>query len=315
MRVTPHSGKLMNWDRITYDADTSRERSTKLKTMVVEPQGPRAYYRQHINPRANSKEEDSGKVDDKVLGSLLHEFMLEGRIGWYQYDGRADKRNAEYQEALENAAGRPIIKQQHVDTIHRWAETIESTDEAAELINGPRYTEQTAIWTETVEFDDGTTEDIECKAAIDIFTFDGLIGDLKTTRRRTRSSYERDVWDLRYDFSAAFYARGRRAFMGYDEFTELPFVHIVLMKGEPEWCYVWPFSDGVTGWMGIGNQSVEKALCNLAKCRREQRRLLEMGDDPIHAWPDFVREDHSGPMMPSEWVLSQFGFETAGGVV
>src|SRR5690348_7024815 len=80
------NGVLSPWTREQYDADTTRVRSTSMKSLVA-PQGPRAYWLKHgTQVRAREPEpgdEYSPKITPLVLGSLFHELILDGKVGWF----------------------------------------------------------------------------------------------------------------------------------------------------------------------------------------------------------------------------------------
>lgn len=285
----PLTGRIVDWPRTQYDADTERERSTNLKNML-DPKGPRAYY------FAQSQPEREAKVDDYTKGILLHELVLEGRRTWTVYKGGRRGTN-DYKAFLAENEGLTILSESEEAEILSWRDALMRNKVARKLIEAGGFREQTILWEEQAEFiADGipTKAEVKCKAALDSLDFNGDIFCLKTTRATNRKEWEREVRKLHYDFSAAFYSRGRDSIPALAN-SRGRFTHVVVMKGEFPSAYAFELS---ADWLSIGDAKVRKCLSRLAKCRHDEERIKAEGGDILDAWPDDIEETQSDPVMP-----------------
>lgn len=300
------NGRIVAWDRDQYDADTERERSTRLKAML-DPQGPRSYYRKHIaRPFGLSDPMDDyqPKVDHFTLGILFHEMALEGEVNWKACPHR--RGSDKWMKAVVKNPGKTIISDANARDLEEWYRALQANAEAMELIGGGGFSEQVILWDELVELPDETVV-IPCKAAIDRMGFDGeTIVCLKTAAGTTRVDFEKAVEKRRYDFSAAFYCRGRGAVPQFSG-TRPTFKHVVVLKGDkdtPPACYVWEMD---WQWLMIGDSACVNALRQLAICRRNHELCVQEGRDPSEAWPDKIALTQSDPITPSMYACERHG--------
>lgn len=294
--------EFCNWTKAEYDADKTRERSTQLKAIVSE-RGPREYYFTAIAPRP----EDEGKskneliqetVDDKVLGQLLHEMILEGEKNWTTCDERVGTNK--WKDAVNENPGKWVIKSADEQKLYGWQDGLMRNPQVREALERESFSEHVILFDFDVYSDQGVTE-IPSKASIDKLYLNGAVADIKTTRAKTRREFERQMEDLLYHFSSAFYERARNSLKGFHGF-DAPFYHIVVQKHWPYHAYMWEVERST--WMAMGHARVETAFHRLAKCKAEHERLLAEGGDVLNAWPDF--EDDPSPLAAPPWVMDKF---------
>lgn len=279
-----------------YNADTSRVRSTQLKDMVS-PQGPRSYYLKYVLALADIDRNDrhsdfQPKITDLEMGTLLHEYALEGVQNWFVCDER--RGSDAWYDSIDEHDGKWAIKPRQAEQLVAWRDSMMRNKEVRDLIESKSFQEQAFQFTHN-------ETGIECKSRVDLFGFDGTIWDLKTTRHLSRDDYDRQVINLNYPFSAAFYEAGRNS---VPEFSGMraPFKHIVLCKSHPYYCYIWPVD---RSYLRVGHQEVQKALFRLKSCLDQQQEV----NNPEDAWPDLQELKQGDSVTAPEWWLSKKGWE------
>jgi len=296
--ITTLEGKLSAMKRDEYDADTKRLRATSLKDLVIPEQGPRAYCLKHVTPI----KDDDADGNHFILGNLLHEWILEGKQNWAVATMRRDERTKAYQEFMAENAGKAIITAKEEMELCWWREGVMRNKEARRLLSLPRHEEQVVLWHEEVDFVGPDNEPhsmlVPCKAAIDLWPFsESSRYCLKTDA--ALSGWENTVFRLGYHVQAAWYERGVRSI---PEYRDAPpaFGHIVVQKKAPYWCYVRPLSDAA---LGMGDK-----LCEIALYRYcYGMRAMELGYDPLDAWPDLLEQKQLTPVIPPNWVSIEYG--------
>lgn len=281
-----------------YDAD-DRVRSTQLKT-ILDAQGPRAYYLKYIAPPADvDKEYDANadiqpKVDEKVLGILLHEFGLEGKQNFFRCTTRRGSKA--WVEEIEDNDGKWALNDTNFAKLHAWREALLRNTTARKLIESGSFSEQ------AFRFTHGTG--IKAKARVDMFSFTGSIYDLKTTVATNRAEFDLQSMKLHYPFQAAYYEMARNSVPQFHG-MRAPFHHIIVCKKHPYWCYVWPLHDS---YLRVGHKQLESAFERLAQCRRRHAEIEAEGGEPITAWPDYEENKQSDEIAAPDWYLSQHGW-------
>lgn len=285
------TGRLSNWSKDEYEADSERERATRLKTIVSEPQGPRAYYDMYV-ARIVSQEDKP----QFVMGRLFDELLLEDRIGWFQSDVTRNEKHAKYQDVLDEADGKPVLNTREVNQLMEWRDGVLRNKRFREFIEGPRFRQQVVLWEEEI---DGIV--IPCKAAFDLWSATS-VADLKTTIANGVEEYKREFDKYWYDFQGAFYLRGRAAIPELSE-IRCEFWHLVVSKNPPYRAYAWQVHPS---WLASGRRSVESALRTLARCRKRQAEIEAAGGDVQEAWPDLCENE---VLVADEWMLSRRGID------
>ena len=294
-------GRLIDWTVETYNADTTRLRSTQLRT-ILEPQGPRAFYLKHVLPQ--EPEEESNRVTDMDLGNLLHDLVLRGRVGWLKSD--LSKNSNAFKELAAANRGKLFLSDKQERELLRWHDAIMRNKEAKRIVE-LGYPEVTGHMEIDVTLASGVVETIDCKCRFDIFcSGTGQDWDIKTTCKVDRQGFERQADDLGYHIQAGFYDLHKEAIGVFDS----PHSYIVVTKTQPSYCYVWPISHQVRN---IGRTMALEALLRLAKCRVAQREWLARNPeaDPIEAWPDFQELNQDDAIMPSLNASSRVGWVDA----
>lgn len=329
-----NTGRLLTQTKEQYEADRSRIRASELK-WFLRPQGPQAYYFQRLE---DLKEREEGrllsvspKVDDRVMGNLFHELLLEGRVGWLTFrEGRRELNNPKYLDTLREAgwivgevptgevykssgkygkagdpkmrtvisgAGRPVLLPDEEEDLYRWMDGVMRSEHCRRLLEAPRMPEQVIHWDHRVGFacpesGDPITITIPCKAAIDIYQLSRM-ACLKTTRATNQKWYRGECRKYGYPLQAAFYVDGRASI---PDLGECEFLHLVMMKDNPYFSYVWVLSPA---WIRLGRTDYRAALERWAICSYRENVL---GADPLNAWPDDLAAQ-SPYLTPDDWML------------
>lgn len=312
------NGRLVKIEKADYELLTGRLRSTDLKH-ILEEQGPRAYWWNVLQKqqedmtdveRWNLDGEYRKRAVHFMQGNLFHELMLDGHIGWYETEVTRNINHKAYQEELDAAEGKPILSAAEVRAIEAWFEGAMRNKEIRAIIEGPRLSEQVVLWDEVVEVPlqrGGTTEiTLPAKLSYDLWCPDARYC-IKTTSAKTRYGYRKQIHDLKYHFSGAFYERGARNVPELRK-VKAPFKHIVIHKEHPHYSYVWELS---RVWINNGHRLVQTAVERVARCTYAEMQLAE-GVDPIEAWPDYLEtNDDARYMVPDVWMIEEEG-EQAG---
>ena len=314
------NGRLVKIEKADYEMLSGRTRSTELKH-ILDEQGPRSYYWEVI---AKAKEQESVTDVERwnldgdyrkrckhfMQGNLFHELMLDGRIGWHETDATRNIAHKAYQAVLDAAEGKPILSSSEVREIEAWFEGAMRNKEIRAIIEGPRLSEQVVLWDETIEIPvpGGRTTEIviPCKLSYDLWCPDSRYC-IKTTMAKTRYGYRKQIHELKYHFSGAFYERGSRRVPELQK-VKAPFKHIVIHKDPPHYSYVWEMS---RVWINNGHRLVQAGFERLAKSLHAQATMQE-GADVIDAWPDYLESDDAAKyMIPDVWMIEEYGENSA----
>ncbi len=315
------TGRLCNWTKADYEADTSRERATRLKSLMA-PQGPRNYFLNYVDPPPLLGDEtENTSLRD---GRLFHELLIEGKQDWAVTEMMRRLDSQDYQTLLAAndwelafdetgdvyksgprkgkpktttrivREGKPILTQAEHNRILAWRDGAMRNKKLREMIEGPRFVEQVILWEEDI---DGF--EIPCKASVDLWSATAM-GDVKTTRHSDPTAYRRECFKLHYPLQAATYMRGRDAIPELRD-IRCSFFHVVVCKERPYYSYVWELP---AAWIRSANQDVQWCLELLAKCRKREAE----GMDPLDAWPDFVERDES-VLQPEPHMMEKRGMD------
>jgi len=246
-----------------------------------------------INPdeMGVTEEEREAAAEKKrslVLGTLLHELILEDKKSWHVTDLRTNT-NA-YKDLKDEVYPKQLIKpREEKELLTMWSAVMKNTL-CKNLLKSGGMSEQTVAWDEVI---DGQV--IECKARLDWLTDSGVIVDLKSSMAVDRNKFNEQIWSYGYDFSAAFYTRGLLSVPEYQG-HQVKFLHLVVNK--QGWAYLWPLSPT---WMRVGQRNVEASLRDLAECLNRQKR----GMSPEEAWPDRQEASQLTLLEPKPWYVAQ----------
>lgn len=97
------------------------------------------------------------------------------------------------------------------------------------------------------------------RGRMDYYVPGEYIVDLKTMRDTTTRGIDRDVWDFRYYYQAAWYRRGVHALTG----KWLPYIIVAVEKTEPYLCRIIEVPDD---YLAIGETHMDKALDLYREC-------------------------------------------------
>lgn len=300
-------GVLAAWDHQTYDADKSRVRSTSLKS-ILGPHGPRDYFLRYVDKKSPVYDGDhdavnylmpgmtQGKVDSKVIGQLLHYWVLEEQKPWFKCPHK--RNSAGWSSAVRDSGGLWALKPQEVVHLTGMYDGLLRNKEIRELLEQRHFKEETILW----EHHTG----VEAKARLDMVDFRQVIYDLKTTRHATRSKFDRQLRELQYEFSAAFYYMARNSIPDWQD-CRAPFKHIVVSSVPPHYAWMSPLD---LSYLQVGHRNVEKAFKLFKECMlRHATFAAGIGGQPvIEAWPDNEEQDQQYPISAPTYYLSQSGF-------
>lgn len=120
---------------------------------------------------------------------------------------RADPRMRVYKDEVEKAGDKTIITRSEYEQIEAMANSIAKSNVASTLLKSAGYAEASIFW---------ESDGMKFRCRPDYMRNDGLIVDLKTTRRASPHIFFKDACRLRYDMSVALTCRGYRALRGKD---------------------------------------------------------------------------------------------------
>lgn len=296
------NGVMSRWSLKEYEADTSRVRSTALKEFR-KPQSARLYYLKHVaktlKPEPDVNDHIQPEVDDLIFGNLFHEFLLDGVCNWFVNPHRRGT-NA-WKDTIEEFAPKWGVKQHQHDQLIAMRDSVMANPKCRRILEAGGFTEQTFLW----DFiPDNGCDPVPAKMRCDWLADNASIIDLKTTRYSDRPGFEQQCMALGYDFSAAFYEMGRNSVPEYHD-TFAKFAHIVVSKQPPYFAYFWPMH---CSWLRIGQDQVNRAINQLAECRKRQAEYEAAGRPAIEAWPDPVQDEQDEELAAPDWYLASLGY-------
>ena len=279
------NGSVERWSKDEYDKD-KRARSTGLKILVDPGQGPAKYFREVVKGQRFDEDDDERKTS-LVLGSLLHEWLLEGKRKWFVTKERRGSRA--YEDDCDDHPGMVALKGHEEKKLNDWREAVMANAPCRKLFETHGFTEQTIIWDHEVN---GVI--IPSKCRLDFLGSDQGVIDLKTTRMKSRADFEKQMVNLHYDLSAAWYLIGmaEAELLVGRRIRSASFSHLVVMGGgnEPAWAYLWPLGPD---WIECGISKVKAATRVLADC-------MSSG-----VWPDWMQEAQGEMTAPPVWAIEQ----------
>src|SRR5688572_10210317 len=145
------NGRIVDWTRDVYDADTTRERSTRLKAML-EPRGPRAYWMALNTPEKELSGADAYqlKVTHFTMGILFHEWILDGQINWVKCPfSRGTKA---WERFVTRNRPKTCVSSGQDKELREWREALLANKLARGIVESGGSREQVILWDETVEF-------------------------------------------------------------------------------------------------------------------------------------------------------------------
>ena len=278
-----------SWTREEYDSDRNRLRSTALKSLL-KPQGPRAYWWDVL---ANIKPADTKAVR---LGSLVHEYLLDGIVKWVAYDGVRNHTHSAYKQFMADNPGKVILSRTEERELLGMIDGVARNKRAMEMIVGG-FPEEIFLWNHSTG--------LQCKSRIDIYDA-AFIADIKTTRAETEEQFIREIYKHRYEVSAAFYEQARNFEVGRRILA--PFYFITICNKPPHYTYVMELGDGL---LTAGHRQVDRACHTLAECMDNYRTAIEQGGDLISCWPDW-EEERQGTfkLTPSHFYYEDQGYSS-----
>lgn len=268
---------------------------------MLSEQGPRLYYLKHVarslrdEPDAN--DDIQPEVDDLILGTIFHEFLLEEIRNWFVCEHR--RGTAKWKDAIEENAPKWAIKPRQEKQLLGMRDAVMASKRCRTVLEQGGFTEQTFLW----EYQLANDKSIPCKCRIDWLASDGSIFDLKTTRHTNRRDFTSQAIDLNYGFSASFYEQGRDSVPEFSGMDQSEFYHITVCKQPPYWSYLHPFD---RSWLAMGRRDVARAMNALSKCLKDQEELKQAGvTDMLPAWPDKLEEIEMRREAVPNWVLAR----------
>lgn len=292
-------GRCVNWTVEEYNADTSRLRSSNLRT-VMKPQGPRAYYLEHIAERPSVDKKESSVITDTDMGNLLHDYILRGRVGWITSE--LNRNSNDFKALKAENADKLILSELQQSKLMQWIDAVHRNKAAKSIIEAG-YPEVTGHAEIEVTLSDESVVEIPLKCRWDVLCGDtGQDWDLKTTRHTDRRGFERQAEELGYHIQAGFYELHKEALGVHNAHHS----YIVITKTDPAYCYVWPVSRSM---IEMGRTMALEGIRRIAQCTHDQQSQA----DPVDAWPDYLEENQDDPLEPSVWMAGRTGFVHAEG--
>tara|TARA_A200000113_G_scaffold196166_2_gene187066 strand:- start:4083 stop:4919 length:837 start_codon:yes stop_codon:yes gene_type:complete len=196
------------------------------------------------------------------IGSAVHTLALEPDLFHESYyilpaDVRRDKRSKAYQEHLDKAQERTIIREQELVDIQNMAKALSENKKAVTLLKASGFIEASIYWK-----DEQTGLDLRCRP--DFLRSDGVVIDLKVTNSAEPFKFMKTAYDLCYDVSAAMTAFGYEALYGE------PLKEYIFLCIEPKaphiieaYSTLQEFDEDLT-YMRVGQERLDRALTGLA---------------------------------------------------
>ncbi len=223
--ATIKAGVYKNLDMDAYHADPALSRSD-----IVRMLRSMRHFKFYSKPEGSSPH--------FRIGTALHRLVLEGVPPVVnKHDGRT-KQGKEFQESNPDA-----ISAKEADLVCAMAEQVRP------YFSGPGEAEVSYFWEDITEPDP-----VMCKCRPD-WVEDGVIYDLKTTRRDARLFYY-DVKDYSLDIQAAWYLRGVGCFEPVYAFR-----FVVVEKDPPHGVMIYEIGD-----LSYAGERINEALAKYRKC-------------------------------------------------
>lgn len=229
-----------------------------------------------------------GGVDEKEstqslnMGKAVHTLALEPELFEQTYfvlpekyeDGKKVVRNEshkKYQELLEQAGDKEIIREQDMENIKSMAKALTLNPFALSLLNAPGHIESSIFWT-----DEETGLKLRCRP--DFMRDDGLIVDLKMAQTARPDLFRKHAFDFAYDVSVALTCRGYEALYG-----KRPDNYVLLLV-EPKKPHL------IEAYDTFRSYEMELSYLDGGELRLQQAmHLIQMGME-TNNWPSYVGE-------------------------
>jgi hypothetical protein len=289
------SGEMVKWDHDTYNADRTRVRSTSMKWLST-AQGPRAYFWNVFHPEyVESGRLCDRKVGPMQLGTIFHDFLLEGNRNWRVLKSRRNSHAA--QDEMNEFPDVWFISEQQQKQILGMRDGAMANATIRRLIETPRKkVEQTVLFDGPHGIASKIRLDILCREMNE----DMGIWDLKTSLAESRDKFDHEVRRLRYYQSAALYSYGLRTVKEWKDWDPT-FRHIVVSKKWPYYSYA--FDLDFETYIKPGLVQVAMAYTTLAEI---YSTCKENGVDPasmeaLPFWYDRVERNQGNPLVAPQW--------------
>jgi hypothetical protein len=205
-------------------------RSSDLKMFMESPQK----YEDFCLLRSQKQTE----TDAMRLGTILHALVIEGSRQYRTWPGKKVGKDWKQFKAECDADGTYILqkygKTDEEVMIESQVGAILRNKMAVKLIEQTAVREQTILWDE---------KDVACKSRLDFLTGHGPIADLKTAADPRPHKFFRQMDELGYHYSAAFYEMSRDALQQSNYIH--PYYWIVVSKKPWFYCEVYPLDPAV----------------------------------------------------------------------
>ncbi len=241
---------------------------------LLDQQTPLHAWQAH--PRLNPQfvEKRSKQFD---IGSACHELVLRGDSARFAVINALDYRTKHAQELREDAYENrqiPILVDQAASATRMETKVRQFLIESEQLVGvfapGHGEPEKTLVWREDIVSDAIGVATVWCRAKLDwlpTVTNSHFFWDFKSTdgSAEPESWLRRCCFPLGFDLQAAFYLRGIRAVLGYDD---AQFGFIVAEQNEPHACSAIGLPPAV---IAAADERVERAIMLWARCLATKR--------------------------------------------
>jgi len=219
-------------------------------------------------------------------GKLIHRAILEPDL-FLKTMVVAPKCDRRYKEGKEKWAkftetltgDETIVKDGQMDMLLKIIENIKAYPMVANMLTDSVF-EVSGYW-EDEKFG-------PCRMRADAISEKEWIFDIKKTKDAQRHAFERQLWKLRYDVSAAWYSRGFEAIVGH---KPKGFAFIAIESSYPYPIYIYTADPALLecGQYG-GNDSIgyEQAACILMDCRKTDNWPMPQSKPETISVPNYV---------------------------
>lgn len=255
-------------------------RSTAIKFFLE--WGPRLFHERYVTEVNKTPEKDCLN-----LGSIFHEYAVEGKQRWAVWDGRrAGKKYEAWKEGLDEGVI-PITQSTgavNEDKIMRMFDSMLRNRTARALLESSPDREQAILC---------KIGGMQCKARLDVISPDGTIIDVKTCTDPRPAKFFKDMQKFKYELSAAFYETVRNMAVAD---VNVPFYWIAVQNQDPWATYVHELPPECRKH---GRNQCAKAVRGIHDCFRHNN------------W-EHAREENSEVLVTPTWYLDliEHGWKT-----
>ena len=262
------------------DSDAYHKHPAISRSAMMElERTPKHFWYKYMSGLYQDEESDALRIGSAFHTLVLEPALLEKSVYVWSGAPRNTKGGKEeYSQALENAAGRLLIKQSEFNGMKAMAKAILAEPASSKIIHAKGKIEASFFW-----HDENYRTEVKCRP--DYYRDDGIVLDLKTCADASEETFQRSAVNYGYDLQAFMCMEGIERVTGK---RPVDFVFMCVEK-EPPHCVA--FYSVTPEMLACGEARYHKLMSLYAACRQKDE------------WPGyghFVR-----PIAPPEWYVKR----------